>query len=190
MSAAGLNGTGLFVAVVGPSGAGKDTLLDAARRHFAGRRELHFVRRIITRPAEAGGEDHDGVSQARFAELGESNSFAVSWQAHGLSYAIPRAECRLLETCGMVVGNGSRGALTAFAEAFPRLVVLNVTARPEILAGRLESRGRESHAEIAARLARERPIDPTFHTVTVDNSGSLAEGCAAMIAALEGLLGA
>lgn len=178
----------MFVAVVGPSGAGKDTLLDAARLHFAGRPGLHFVRRTITRPAEAGGEDYDSVTPARFAALEAEGAFAVSWQAHGLSYAVPRAECRLLAEGGVVIGNGSRGALPAFARTFPALVILNVTARPDILAERLARRGRETAGDIAARLAREQPIAARYRVLTVDNSGSLAEGKAAMIAALQGLL--
>lgn len=40
---------GIMVVVVGPSGAGKDTLMNLAARHFSGRADVHFTRRVITR---------------------------------------------------------------------------------------------------------------------------------------------
>ena len=44
----------MLVLVVGPSGAGKDTLLDAAKQALADNGRFHFVRRVVTRPAGRG----------------------------------------------------------------------------------------------------------------------------------------
>lgn len=168
--------TRLF-AVVGPSGAGKDTLMAAA----AARPGVALVRRVITRPAAAGGEDFDGVTPAEFARRRAAGDFALDWQAHGMSYGIPRA----LPDAPVVLMNLSRQVLDRAAAVFPGLGVLNVTARPEVLAARLAARGREDATDIAARLGRDAPLAPCGSAVTtIDNSGPLADAAAAFLAAI------
>lgn len=166
---------GLFVAVVGPSGVGKDSLIEIARHHFADRPDLRFVRRIITRPQQAKGEDHLAVSTEDFRTLDRAGAFAVSWHAHGLDYGIPADVHDDLAAGHVVVANGSRSALQGFRSAFPRLLVINVTAHPEVLAQRLAARGRETRADIDARLARATdPLPTDLNVATIDNSGELA----------------
>lgn len=165
---------GLLVAVVGPSGAGKDTLIDAVRRHFAGTETVRIVRRVITRPAEAGGEDHWPATEEEFERLRQTGAFACYWRAHGLSYGIPAEAREQVEAGLLVIANGSRSALPHFRAAFPRLKVLNITARPEVLAERLAARGRESRDEILRRLDRSSlEVEGDFDVVTIDNSGPL-----------------
>ena len=79
------------VALVGPSGAGKDTLMDGARRALAQGGRFGFARRLITRPADAGGEDHEAIDEAGFAALSAAGGLLVSWQAHGLHYGLRAA---------------------------------------------------------------------------------------------------
>ncbi|MGO6941144.1 phosphonate metabolism protein/1,5-bisphosphokinase (PRPP-forming) PhnN [Rhizobium johnstonii] len=180
---------GTMVVVVGPSGAGKDTLMNLAARRFKGREDVHFVRRVITRHRDAGGEDHLSVSLQGFAAMEQSGSFAVWWEAHGLKYGIPAEISVALSKGHIVVANGSRSALHRFQAAFPRLKVINVTARPEVLAGRLETRGRETHEDIMARLARgPLTVRGEYDVVELDNSGSLEEAEQKMIEILDGLL--
>lgn len=172
---------GTLVAVVGPSGAGKDTLMSHAAKHFHGRHDVHFVQRVITRPEEAGGEAHKGVTEEEFEQLRRAGLFAVDWRAHGLLYGIPSAVREKLALGHLVVANGSRSALPSFGKAFSRLLVVNVIARPEILAARLEARGRESRDDILRRLARgSLEVEGPYRVVTVDNSDSLDQGVAAM----------
>ncbi|WP_246701799.1 phosphonate metabolism protein/1,5-bisphosphokinase (PRPP-forming) PhnN [Rhizobium terricola] len=181
--------TGTMVAVVGPSGAGKDSLIHIAKAHFAGRPEVDFVRRVITRPTDAGGEAHLGVSTADFSTLKEGGAFAVDWDAHGLSYGIPAAVHEKLALGHLVIANGSRSALPHFARAFSPLVVVNVTASPEVLAERLTARGRESRAEILERLKRgSLAVDGDYDVVDIDNSGLLADAGEKLIATLEDIL--
>lgn len=174
----------MIFAVVGPSGAGKDTLIRGALR---ARPDLHLVRRVITRPTDAGGEDFDGVTEAEFHARSRAGAFALEWQAHGLHYGIPLAELR---QPGDVVFNGSRAALPAAAAAFPGLQVIVVTAPDAVLATRLAARGREAGAAIENRLARaDLALPPGIRPRVVLNDGTPETGIARMLAALQPVSG-
>ena len=58
--------SGVMIVVVGPSGAGKDSIMNFAASRFRERDDVHFVRRVITRDSDAGGENHDAVSDEAF----------------------------------------------------------------------------------------------------------------------------
>lgn len=175
----------LFV-VVGPSGVGKDSLLEFAHSRLASADQIRFVRRTITRPANSGGETHDAISEEAFADLDQHGGFAVSWQAHGLRYGIPAALKDFIDDGGVAVANGSRHALPQFAAAFPNLTVVSITANPQILAERLRVRGRESEDDIQRRLNR---IDADYsgfgEVVTIDNSGPLDGAGNRLVALIE-----
>ncbi|HMS94348.1 MAG TPA: phosphonate metabolism protein/1,5-bisphosphokinase (PRPP-forming) PhnN [Tabrizicola sp.] len=170
----------MIFAVVGPSGAGKDTLIAGA---MAARPDLRLVRRVITRPSEAGGEDFEGVSAQEFLLRLERGAFALHWEAHGLSYGIPKAQ---VDGPGDVIFNGSRAALPAAMAAFPGLRVIVVTAPDAVLAARLATRARESAADIEARLKRAGFALPDgIAAEVVVNDGSLEDGVARLLAALQ-----
>ncbi|OAP40053.1 ribose-phosphate pyrophosphokinase [Sinorhizobium glycinis] len=165
---------GTLIVVVGPSGAGKDSVMGFAARHFAQRPDILFVRRFITRPSDAGSEVHESVSTAEFEELQQSGAFAVSWQAHGLSYGIPREIADKIESGMTAIVNGSRAALPAVRAAFGKVAVALVTADAPVLAKRLAQRGRESEEDVLRRLKRQVPDVVAGPDVTViDNSGRL-----------------
>jgi ribose 1,5-bisphosphokinase len=140
--------SGRLILVVGPSGAGKDTLLNFARQHLAQRAEIVFARRVITRLADTT-EDHEPVTEAEFA----NQDFALSWQAHGLCYGIRQDIEADLAAGKQVIANVSRGIIAQAREKYPCFLI-EITASPDILAARLAQRGRETEADIAARLAR------------------------------------
>lgn len=173
----------MLVLVVGPSGAGKDTLMAAARERLGGDGRFHFVRREITRPADAGGEDHAAVDFPDFAARREAGAYALSWEAHGLGYGIPRDIETELAGGRVVVANVSRGTIAAAAARFA-VTVLEITASPAVLAARLAGRGRESAADIAARLARSVALPEGVAVERVFNDGSVEDGAAAVAAAL------
>ncbi len=181
--------TGTLAVVVGPSGAGKDTLMNLAARHFAGRQDVHFVRRVITRDSDAGNEDHRSVSDADFDAMKQAGAFAVSWEAHGLKYGIPTDVAEELARGNLVIANGSRSALAHFQAAFPKLKVINVTARREVLAERLMARGRESREDVLKRLERSTlAVQDGYDVADIDNSGTLEDAEATIISALEALI--
>jgi phosphonate metabolism protein PhnN/1,5-bisphosphokinase (PRPP-forming) len=170
----------MIFAVVGPSGAGKDTLIAGAMRARPG---LRLVRRVITRPAEAGGEDFEAVTEADFAARKARGDFALDWQAHGLRYGIPRAQT---EGPGTVIFNGSRAALPQAVRVFPGLRVILVTAPDAVLAARLAARGRETEADICARLSRAAFTLPAgISASVVTNDSTPGEGVARLLAALQ-----
>lgn len=170
----------MIFAIVGPSGAGKDTLIEGALK---ARPDLHLVRRVITRPSDAGSEDFDGVTETDFATRLARGDFALHWQAHGLSYGLPKAQ---LTAPGDVIFNGSRAALTEAARVFPGLRVILVTAPDPILAARLAARGRETKADIIRRLTRAAfSLPDGVIAETVVNDGPVETGIARLLSALQ-----
>ncbi|MDJ0391388.1 phosphonate metabolism protein/1,5-bisphosphokinase (PRPP-forming) PhnN [Roseomonas sp. E05] len=183
---------GRLVAVVGPSGAGKDTLLGAARMALAEDPRFVFARRAITRPAEthshAGAEAHLPLSEEAFAQAREAGAFALHWQAHGLHYGIPRSVEAELAEGRIVVANLSRAVLASVPAAY-RLCVLLVTAPPALLAARIAGRGRETPEEIARRLQREAVLPAGLEMREVMNDATPEEGVARLLGTLRALAG-
>lgn len=179
-------GIGRLIAVVGPSGVGKDSIMAGL---VAADPAMMLVRRTITRPAELGGEDYDAVDNATFAHLVSADAFCLHWGAHGLRYGIPRAALEHTRAGGSALANLSRSALAPAADIFPALTVLHITATPEVLAARLTARGRETPDEIAARLAQAaKPLPPhdpaAFDLFEISNNGPLADAIAQAQSAL------
>jgi phosphonate metabolism protein PhnN/1,5-bisphosphokinase (PRPP-forming) len=173
----------VLVGVVGASGAGKDTLMEGARAVLAGEARIRFARRVITRDAEAGGEDHLAVTEAEFARLAAEGGFALSWQAHELSYGIPAAiEAEVAAGC-VVVANLSRRVLQEAARRFP-LLVLEITAPVELRAARLAARARESMEDVARRLLRDAPLPAGLRVQRVVNDGARERGIAEVVECL------
>lgn len=145
---------GRLVYVVGPSGAGKDTVLDWVKSKLSADAPVKFARRTITRPAEAGGEQHIAATPETFVATRARGEFAMAWYANGHSYGVG-LEIREWLARGMtVVVNGSRGYLPQALRDFPDLEVAHVTAPAEVLRTRLRARGREDEASIGRRLGR------------------------------------
>lgn len=174
---------GVLIAVVGPSGVGKDSLLSGAQERLP---RVQFMRRTITRQADAGGESHRAVTEDEFQVLLQQQTFLFHWQAHGLSYGIPIDAENLVRHGHTAVFNGSRHALAQQRVLRPELQVIWVTADPELRATRLAARGREDVADIRNRLAiadAEIPAD----AVIVENNTTLEEGVRAMTDAISRL---
>lgn len=162
-----------LVYVMGPSGAGKDTLLRYARERVAGA-PIAFAHRYITRPPVAGDENHVALSVPEFQVRKAHGAFAMDWEAHGLLYGIG-CEIEAWRRAGLtVVVSGSRQHFEAALASTSDVVPVVITCAPEVLARRLAQRGRESESDIAERLRRNpAPVIAHSRLVTLDNSGAV-----------------
>lgn len=167
----------MWVAVVGPSGAGKDTLLDGAQAALAGDPRFHFAQRAISRPVHMGGEAHEFLP----AEAFDAADLVLRWQAHGLHYGIRQAE---ILRAPVTILNLSRQVLVQAAALTP-LRVVEVTAPKEVLRARLLARGRETAEDVSRRLARDAPLPHGLDFAQVVNDSTPAAGVVRLCALLE-----
>lgn len=170
---------GRLIYLMGPSGSGKDSLLNAARERLA-ERGCVIARRVITRSAEAVGEDAIGVSLAEFDQQEAVGAFALSWRANGLAYGIARQIDDWLAEGQDVLVNGSRGHLAQARQLYPELLGILLRVDIEVLRKRLLARGRETPEQIEQRLARNHlfllpVVQKGEQLLTLDNSGVLAD---------------
>lgn len=179
--------SGAFVAVVGASGSGKDSVIRSARALLADQADnLVFPRRLITRPVGAG-EDHMPMSEADFARVEDGGGFALSWRAHGLAYGLPATVVDAVQKGDVVVANISRAVLERLPERFERTAVVRVSVPEEQRRARLAGRGREADAEIEARMNREDPAPNCRVDLEIVNDGAIDDAGRVFAGFLRGL---
>lgn len=182
---------GRLIFLMGPSGSGKDSLIDASRERL-GEFGVEVARRVITRSPEAKGESALGVTPERFEAMRAAGEFALNWAANGLCYGIPAQVQECLAAGRSVLVNGSRGYLEEARRRYPDLLAVGLTVQPGVLRQRLTARGRESAEEIEQRLARGTRLqayDASVHVL--DNSTALDEAVEGLFSVLrlEGVIG-
>jgi ribose 1,5-bisphosphokinase len=178
---------GIFIAVVGPSGAGKDSIMRKAATAFTGDFTVHFARRIVTR-ASSPDEDHDSVSEGEFSALIEAGALALHWKANGLSYGIPASIHNRLAAGHVVIANASRAIAQEIKTIFPRSVIVHITASENILQQRLTARGREASADLKLRIARSNALEHEFGAdIRIENNGELDDAAAQFVKAVRAL---
>ncbi len=166
---------GGFVFVVGPSGAGKDSLIAYARGAFADNAHVIFPRRVVTRPSSEF-EDHDSLDETAFAQAEQEGAFALCWRAHGLGYGIPKAALDEVNSGRVAVCNISRRMVPWSRVHLPNVAVVEVTAPVDVLAARLAGRARLEDGDLVARLTRSlevwTPVDASIvNDRTIDEAG-------------------
>lgn len=178
---------GRLIYLMGPSGSGKDSLLQAAAVPLAAR-DCRIARRVITRSAEARGEDAHPVTGEEFERLEQAAAFAMSWRANGLYYGIPREIDDWLAAGHDVLVNGSRKYLPRARELYPQLLAVLLRVSPDVLRARLLARGRESLPQVEARLARNAHFADGLPgpLVELDNSLSLDTTVRDLLEVLDG----
>lgn len=167
---------GRLIYVIGPSGAGKDSVIGEAKRRVGHKSNLAFVSRYVTRPADAGGEAHIPLRQQEFDEAREVGFFALDWDSHGLSYGIGwEIEDWMAQGINVIV-NGSREYLPTAAQRYPTILPVLIDVDPDVLKERLMARGRETIEDIEARLRRASDHADVDHPalVCIRNDGLLA----------------
>ena len=175
-----LIGPGHLILVVGPSGAGKDTLLDHVREAARGDASIMVARRIVTRAATAA-EDHDTLSAAAFDQAAAAGAFAIWWGAHGNKYAIPRGVEDAIRAGRTVLCNVSRAVVAPQRIRYARVTAVLVTAPEDVLQQRLAARGRSSDGDVARRVARAGEVEVQPDVVIV-NVGERGEAGARLLA--------
>ncbi|MDO8298768.1 phosphonate metabolism protein/1,5-bisphosphokinase (PRPP-forming) PhnN [Lacisediminimonas sp.] len=174
-----------LIYVIGPSGAGKDSLINYCRHRLAGHSTVLFAHRYITRDAHAGSENHIAVSSEEFAAREAASLFALCWQSHGLHYGIGMEIEQWMAKGITVVVNGSRQYLDEARRRYPDLVPVWIAVSPEVLRERLQARAREGAPEIEARLARAALAAPAADGgIVITNDGALAQAGEALLAVI------
>ena len=164
---------GRMIALVGPSGVGKDTVMEAMKAY---RSDISLVKRHITRPPDPLGEDHYAITNEEFGKALDQQKFVLAWTAHGLSYGISFEAFHKLNDGHDMLINLSRSVLEKADRVFGRLIVINLSASPEILLHRLKKRGREPAWDIEERLQRSiAPLPKSLETHDVSNDHHISE---------------
>jgi ribose 1,5-bisphosphokinase len=173
-----------LVLVVGPSGAGKDTLLNGARTACAFDPAVVFPRRVVTRP-KSDAEDHDSVDAAEFERATNDGAYALWWRAHGNSYGIPASIDRDIRAGRTVVCNVSRAIVEAARRRYSFVTVVEITAPEQILQARLASRQRIGDGSLAQRIDRSAEVERLFSPdIVIRNVGRPDGGIRRLIRAI------
>ncbi len=176
---------GRLVLIVGPSGAGKDTLINLAQAACAHDNGIVFPRRVVTRQASEH-EANDSVSPEQFELALARDAFALHWDAHGLRYGVPRAIDDDLAAGRIVVVNVSRTVIAPARQSYGNVTVVLITAPPDVLASRLALRQRASDGRLDARLGRTVDMSSASPDVTISNIGGAEDHARDLLAIIRG----
>jgi guanylate kinase len=146
---------GLLFVVSGPSGAGKDTVVDILRTRLP---RLRYSVSATTRPPRDGereGEAYFFLTRDQFEQKSAEGGFLETNSYNGNLYGTPRSfiESMLSEGYDVIMKPEVHGAL-AIKAAFPMAVLIFLLPdKFSNLRLRLAARRSESSSEMAARLA-------------------------------------
>ena len=149
---------GYLFLVVGPSGAGKDTLID----YVTIKLPVIKVKRYITRLPNAF-EDFISVSVSDFNKM----DFFLKWGSYDKQYGISAEVLSGLKSDRHFIINVSRDVISEAKSKWAKTFVISLSVSKEVLVKRALERGRDSPEEIKKRLDRDFTVSADF---TVDSS--------------------
>ncbi|MBI2776731.1 MAG: guanylate kinase [Chloroflexi bacterium] len=170
----------LLVIVSGPSGVGKDSVIEAIRREPR-LPDYHYVVTCTTRPRrayEVDGVHYHFLSPSAFARLRDEGELLEANEVHGNWYGTPRADVRAALRAGhdVILKIDVQGAAVVKQKVPEALLIFLVPPSLEDLFGRLQSRATESADELdmrqrnaALELARQEDYDH----VVVNETGQI-----------------
>jgi guanylate kinase len=177
----------LLVIISGPSGVGKDTIIDALREREH-ERDYHYVVTCTTRarrPGEVDGVDYHFLDRATFDAWRAAGELLEANEVHGNLYGTPRRQLREALAAGkdVILKIDVQGAQVVKEKIPDALLVFIVPPSLEDLFHRLRSRATESANELEIRqrnaaieLARQEDYD-----YVVTNETGQVERTAALI---------
>jgi guanylate kinase len=177
--------SGLVFLLSGPSGVGKDSVMDRLRQQSL---NLHFCVTATTRrrrPSEAHGVNHYFVSRGQFEAMIAAGELLEWALVHGNYYGVPLSEVRKAFAEGLdpFMRVDVQGAASVRARLPQAVLVFLAPHSLEELSPRLRGRGTETDTEVRERLAhacQEMLALPEFDYVIVNRQGQLDESVGQM----------
>jgi len=142
--------------IVGPSGAGKDTLIN----YVTERLPIKRVKRVITRASDEY-EDFTSVNEEEF----DKQEYFITWESYGRKYGIPQLGS------GDYIINVSRDVINKIKKKRPDTIIIELKTKPEVLKQRLEARTR---GEVKERLERRVEVQSDIIIETSNPDSSVA----------------
>lgn len=177
-----LIGPGRLILIVGPSGAGKDTLIGLVQAACKGDSNVVFPQRVVTREASSH-ENNDAVSQIQFGQMLAHGDFAFQWEAHGLRYGLLNSIADDIRAGHVVVVNVSRTIVESARRSYANVTVVLVTAPEEVLAERLAARARPSDGRLDDRLRRA--VVTAAPDIVINNIGPAEDHATELLRAVQ-----
>ena len=145
----------LLVIISGPSGVGKDTIIEALQKR-GHRPAYHYVVTCTTRsrrPGEVDGSSYNFVSLAEFAALRDASQLLEANEVHGNWYGTPRAGVRAALAGGQhaILKIDVQGARVVKASVPVALLIFVVPPSFDTLVEHLKARRTESSEQLELR---------------------------------------
>lgn len=179
----------MLVIISGPSGVGKDTIIDELRRRERAAGEAdkrHYVVTLTTRaprPGEVDGEDYHFVSRDEFLRIREQRGFLEANEVHGNWYGSPRDQVRAALAVGkdVLLKIDVQGAQVVKEQVSQALLIFVVPPTMETLFQRLRARATESADELELRqrnAALELARQDDYDEIVTNETGRVEETAA------------